>query len=438
MVPDSRMRLSVKNDWSRRIIICLSMGMSTIFAYTNANAQVDSSGPGYNLAKQKDVNGMLRKLFKKKTTAEPSPNALSVTMLPVLGYNPSFGFNIGINLMLGKQFGLKSNTIYSVFNASATYSTKGVATLRARHNMFTPGNKWNWQGDWQFSSMGIVDYGIGTGNNYRSSAFYVNDMPTKNSDSSFPIKYSYIQFFEKAYRKVGRFTYVGLGVDFNIFEDIVDEKKRPGKPTPHQLYSQKHGFDSTNYSANGFLLAFQFNSREHPVRSYGGVYADLNIRFNQTWMGSTKNSVVVFYDVREYFKLSKNNPQHVLAFWQWASFRVGGQIPYLEMAGTAHDMYTRSGRAYTFGRFKGPSYACFESEYRFPITANKLLSGVCFVTVQTASDDRNKKVFNYWEPGVGAGLRILFDKNSRSCLCLDFAKGKYGSSGVFCGLNEVF
>jgi len=406
--------------------------------FTSVQAQEDSLQHDNNAPRETDVNDLLRKLFKKKVTQQKTDNKASVTLLPILGYNPSFGFNVGINLMIGKQFGLKTNTIYSVFNSSASYSTKRIGTLRARHNMFTPMNKWNLQGDWQFSSMGIVDYGVGTGQKYKGSDFYVNDMPVKNGDSAFPIKYNYVQVLEKVYRKVGKYTYLGLGVDFDIYNDIIDEKRISGKFTPHQRYSKENGFDSINYSSNGFLLAFQFNSREHPVRAYRGVYADVNLRFNQTWMGSSKNSIQLIYDVREYFSLSKRNPQHVLAFWQWASFKLSGEVPYLEMQGTAHDMYNRSGRGYTFGRFKGPSYACFETEWRFPITSNKLISGVCFLTLQTASDNRSKKVFSYWEPGAGAGLRILFDKNSRSALCLDFAKGKYGSSGVFCGLNEVF
>jgi len=66
------------------------------------------------------------------------------------------------------------------------------------------------------------------------------------------------------------------------------------------------------------------------------------------------------------------------------------------------------------------------------------LSGVFFFNLQTASNDRQKQVFEYWEPGIGGGLRILFNKHSRSALCLDFAKGRYGATGVFCGLNEVF
>lgn len=67
------------------------------------------------------------------------------------------------------------------------------------------------------------------------------------------------------------------------------------------------------YSANGILLAFQFNNREHPIRSYGGIYFDINVRFNQKWMGSTRNSTQVIYDFRKYWSLSKRNPEHVLA-----------------------------------------------------------------------------------------------------------------------------
>jgi hypothetical protein len=47
-------------------------------------------------------------------------------------------------------------------------------------------------------------------------------------------------------------------------------------------------------------------------------------------------------------------------------------------------------------------------------------------------------MFSAWDKGAGAGLRILFQKQSRSTLCIDFAKGEYGSSGIFFGLNEVF
>lgn len=401
-------------------------------------AQDDTLPPKKGIPAQKDVNDILRAILKKEPKPKPDHKA-AITLLPMLGYNPSFGFNIGVNMMAGKQFGLKSNTIYSVFNVSASYSTKQIATLRARHNMFTPENKWNWQGDWQLSAMGIVDYGTGTGQgkNIRQG-FYFDDLPTRNSDSAFPIKYNYVQLFEKVYRKVAKHLFVGAGVDFDIYTAIDDKRLADGRATPHERYSERNGFDQKSYSANGFLLGVQYNNREHPVRSYSGIYADVNVRFNQSWMGSSKNATQLIYDFREYISLGKQSPDHVLAFWEWGSYKLSGEIPYLEMPGTAHDTYQRSGRGYTFGRFKGPSYLCFETEYRFPILANRLVSGVCFFNFQTASDDHFKDVLDYWELAGGAGLRVLFDKKSRSALCLDFAQGRYGSWGIFCGLNEVF
>jgi outer membrane protein assembly factor BamA len=208
--------------------------------------------------------------------------------------------------------------------------------------------------------------------------------------------------------------------------------------TPHQLYSKRHNIDTAHYSANGLLVSLQYNDREHPLRSYRGLYADLNFRFNQNWLGSNRSAIQLQYDIRKYWSLSTRHPAHVLAVWHFASYLLSGELPYLALPYTASDTYNRGGRGYTLGRFKGPSYAYLEGEYRFPITRNDLISGVCFFNLQTASNDFNRKVFEFWEPGGGAGLRILFQKDSRSTLCIDFAKGRYGSSGIFFGLNEVF
>ncbi len=404
------------------------------FFCIDLNAQKDTSVP------VKDVGDILQKVFKKtpdttkKTTSKPS-----FVILPTLSYNPSFGFVIGAKLTGGKQFGTPENTIYSVFGLEAIYTSKGIISLKARHNIFTEGNKWNFQGDWQLSKYGVTDYGIGTGNSsYRTDAFILGQFPVKDKDSAFPIKYSNVRLFERAYRKVRPNLYVGGGLMIDIYQNIEDIRMDTGKITPHQVYSLRHGFDLNDYSLNGVLFALQYNTREHPIRSYGGRYFDLAIRYNPEFLGSSQNSVQLQYDYRQYWSLSKRNPEHVIAFWHWASYKLSGNVPYLVMPSTASDTYNRGGRGYTLGRFKGPSYAYFETEYRFPITANKLLSGVAFFHLQTASDALEKKIFQSWESGVGTGLRILFQKETRTTMCIDLAKGRYGAWGLFFGLNEAF
>jgi outer membrane protein assembly factor BamA len=418
----------------RIVLLMLFAGcmFSTVRAQDTARRDSDA-------VPETDLADVIKKILKKRPDSIKTTGRVPLAILPSIGYNPSMGFIIGAKISGGLQKGSPSNTNYSVIGLEAVYSSKGIITVQARHNIFTAFNKWNFQGNWQFSKYGQVDYGLGTGyRKYRSHGFVINDLPTRNGDSSFPIKYNYVRLMEKVYHRIGAHSYLGGGLNFDLFAKIDDEKVGNTFSTPHERYSLRHDFDPKNYNACGALLTFQYNTREHPIRSYGGIYLDLSFRFNHELLGSTKNAVQFSFDFRKYWSLSKRNPAHVLALWLWSNYRLGGDIPYLALPYTSSDTYNRSGRGYTLGRFKGLSFSYFETEYRFPITRNKLLSGVCFFNLESGSNDFNKKLYSAWEPAGGAGLRILFQKQSRTTICIDFAKGNYGSSGIFFGLNEAF
>ena len=84
-------------------------------------------------------------------------------------------------------------------------------------------------------------------------------------------------------------------------------------------------------------------TRDNPNRAYKGIYSDIGIRMNQEWMGSSKNAVQLTTDFRKYFSLSEENPEHVLAFWNYGSYRISGRLPYLDLPGTGKDSFVRSG-----------------------------------------------------------------------------------------------
>jgi hypothetical protein len=433
-LPSSVSTRAISFVWNA-VFILLTITVSSSYLYGQDRVPKDTAA-----IETTDILDVAKQLFKiKEDTASVALNKPSVSLLPVIGYNPSFGGVIGINMVAGRQNGDPANTAYSVYALGVTYGTKGILTFQARHNIFKPENKWNYQGNWQFSKYGLLDHGLGTGEKgFCSPEFAVGDYPITVADSAYPIKYNYLRLYEKIYRKIGAHTFAGIGLSLDVFNKINDVKYSDSTSTPHHRYSLKHGFDPGRYSANGLLFAFQFNNREHPIRSYGGIYFDINLQIDHKWMGSTSNALQVFYDFRKYWSLSERNPEHVLAFWHWASYLLSGELPYLEMPYTGSDTYNRSGRAYTIGYFRGPSYAYFETEYRYPITRNKLISGVVFMNFQTASDDFNQKIYQGWNVGAGAGLRILFQEDSRSAVCVDFSQGECGASGIFFGLNEVF
>jgi outer membrane protein assembly factor BamA len=240
------------------------------------------------------------------------------------------------------------------------------------------------------------------------------------------------------YAKVGKKSYFGAGVNLNYRFNIFDKNLTSTFTTAHYNYSVEKGFNPSKYFANGVVFAYQYNSREHPLRSYGGIYSEVGLQVNTRFLGSSKNAVQFYYDFRKYWSLSKRYPMHVIALWSLGSIQVGGKLPYLELPNTSSDFYYRSGRGYTIGRFRGPSYFYFESEYRFPITRNKLLSGVAFINTATTSNSQNKDFFRFFGTAAGVGLRILFQKAKRTVICADYARGEYGAYGIYFGLNEVF
>ena len=392
--------------------------------------------PADNLSEQYDVGDLAHDIFYPNRTRDPFRKSSGITVIPNIAANPSIGFQLGIKAVAGKKLGTDPRTFMSVAATSASITTKGIIYFYVNHNVFTNGNKWNLQGSLVAAKTVTPDFGLGIGNAAMGSE---EDKVLSNPDRKGYVLHSmFFNFREKVYKEMMRGFFVGAGVSFDIRTKIEDRITAANVLTPYKIYSDRYGFDQNNYMSNGLLFSVQYTTRDNQNRAYKGIYADAGFRLNQTWMGSTKNALQFTTDFRKYFSVSERNPEHVIALWNWGSYIASGALPYLELSGTGKDAGFRSGRGYTVTYFKGTQYNYSEIEYRFPITRNKLLSGVTFFNIQTANDEMGTKLFEQWQPGGGAGLRILFNKSTRTNLCLDYAFGKYGRRGFFLGLNEAF
>jgi len=382
--------------------------------------------PTDTLSEQKDLMDLIRKLFNSKKP-DSTKKKSNVTVLPAIGYNPSIGFLLGINFLKTFYNGDPATTKLSATQLDFSYTTKHLIIARFRTNIFTKDNKWNLQGNWQYTRNYVKDFGL-------------SEEARQDPPVEYPIRFNYFRFTQKAYRSLGNNFFAGGGISIDMRNDIgVTNPDSTYTTNPHDNYSTDKGFDTRKYFVNGLIANFQYNSKDHPNRPFKGTYAELYARYNTKLLGSSEESGQLYTEVRKYWSLSHENPEHVIAFWYWGSYLLWGKMPYLELPATEYDTYNRSGRGYTLGRFRGPSFADIEAEYRFPISKQtKTLSGVVFASFQTASDEDNKGIFKYWEPAAGAGVRILFNKKSRTNICIDYARGRYGSSGIFFALNEAF
>jgi len=288
-------------------------------------------------------------------------------------------------------------------------------------------------------------FGLGTNSpkvDFENQFSFQGDLLDETT-GEYSMNYSYAIFHQIINRKLVENIYGGIGYQLDKYWNIqdlnLDLDATPKQLTPHYTYSKKHGFNPEKYTTSGLSLNMIFDSRDNQINPYTGYFAKINYRYNPEFLGSTKNSSMLWTEFRSYTGLSKSNPRHLLAFWFFGSFETSGDVPYFTLMSVGGDKKARSGRGYIAGRYRGENMLYGEIEYRFPILRKtQTLSGVVFLNAVTATNHAfNENLFDYVQPATGVGLRVLINKHTRLTVSIDFGIG-YKSSGFYFAGGETF
>jgi outer membrane protein assembly factor BamA len=320
----------------------------------------------------------------------------------------------------------------------------------AKPNVYTKNNRFYLQGDWRFYLYSQPTYGLGTNSPAIPDSlqdFNFSWAGEGGPDDSiyFPMKFNYVKFHEIVNIEVKENFYAGIGYHLDYYYSIKDEYYRPATDTslaletPHHYWSNKYGFDSSQYILSGLSANLLYDSRDNQVNSYKGIYANINYRYNFNVLGSNQDASNLWVEFRAYKSLSKKLPRNVLAFWVFGDFNLTGDMPYMTLPALGEDQRARSGRGYTNGRFRGKNIVYGEVEWRFPISrCSQILGGVLFLNA-TTTDNPNTGLglFGSVMPGAGVGIRVMVNKYFRTNINLDIAFGKNTSGFYFSG-QETF
>lgn len=379
----------------------------------------------------------LPELFKKKDSIynlKPFKDSFFL-VIPIIGSSPATGFLYGaVSQYTFKGKGIKDK--YSSFNLGATYTTNKQLLVNAKNTLLLNHNKIYFSGDWRYYIFSQDNYGLGSDIivTARDNSDFVLDALAQ------PMDYDYLKFHQTVSFRIAGDFYAGGGVHIDGYTNIKDKMLDVPNSvlTEHYKYNKKYGFSTNEYYINGLSLNFVFDSRDNQVNANNGWYGNINFRANPTFDENQASSSVLFTEFKYYIPLSERNLQHVLAFWTYGQFLTHGDLPYLNLPSLGWDKTSRGGRGYTQGLLRGQNLAYLESEYRFPITCNQLISGTVFANFTTASDkDRQIKLFHSVQPAIGIGLRILIDKATRTNLILNQAWGRH-SKAFYLNAGEAF
>ncbi|HTQ64544.1 MAG TPA: BamA/TamA family outer membrane protein [Puia sp.] len=360
-------------------------------------------------------------------------------IIPIIASNPSAGFIFGAGLTYAYQSPPKSIRLSSV-TANASYSSKGLLNLNMKSNVFALSDKLILNGDWRFLINNETTYGLGTKKYSSTSDVDINGYETDGDSLGQILKYDQIRLYETGSWELFRNFFAGIGIHYDYYANIKDETVQDGDTANsyHYQYSISHGFNPQKYTATGLSLNFLFDSRDNQVNAYRGFYANANYRVNLLGLGSSKSSTMLLTEYRSFHSLDSRH-RNVLAFWFYGNFVLTGEVPYLLLPALGYDQRQKTGRGYTFGRFRGEDMLYGETEYRFPISRyTGILGGVLFANATTTTNKMEDiLLLEYLRFGYGGGLRIMLDKKSRTRLEIDAGIANK-TVGFYLGAQETF
>jgi surface antigen Omp85-like protein len=409
------------------VVLRLTMVSMALLAATRA---ADAQAPEERATSEtSDVIDVLRGWFQGDQ-AEPraafDPTSRMVAFAPVIGYKPESKLILGAAGNVAYFRGDPLDTRISSGILSATITTEGQTAINFRYGHFARGDRWKVDGDNRFQWTSQNTYGLGA---------------ATQSSARVNAKYDFFRVYNSVYRAVQRGVFVGAGLHFNTETNVRprDDMQSAWSTSGYIQYSELHDLPLDSQTSGGVSASIMYDTRDNPINADRGSMANVSYRpFFKGFLGGDTNWQELSLDARTYVSLSTDR-RHKLAFWFWGDLVTTGVAPYFDLPAIGMDTYGRSGRGYGEGRYRGERLVYGEVEYRGPLSSTGLLGWVAFLNTTTLTNlQEGERLFDNFAPGAGAGLRLLFNKHSRTNICFDLGFGKDGSRGVYLAVQEAF
>jgi len=362
------------------------------------------------------VSHLLYKQFNDRIdTGNNQSTKLSISPAPIIEFSEATGFVVGVDASAAFNTSKNLPTNLSTFVGALKYTSKKQLLLPLQSTIWLAANKWVIIGDWRYLDFPQDAFGYG---GY-----------TQLSDK-YVIDYKHFRFYETILKNIAPNWYAGLGYQLDYHWGITEKGLAVGIVSGYQ----KYGFTNSSTSS-GFVLTLLYDTRKNPINpEVGNSFASVQLLQNTTLLGANNNYTTLTLDARRYLKM----PWHtLLALWGYGVFTLDGKPPYLDLTGTGLDSYNNTSRGYQQGRYVSKNMLAIEAEWRFNLSKDGLFGGVVFANT-TAVSEMLTNQFQKLAPGFGIGLRVRFNKFSKTNIAFDYGVGTGGSRGYAGNIGEVF
>jgi len=367
--------------------------------------------PKKDSIQQKDLVDIIAKMININANLEKRDNRnVRFSLFPTqsnANTNKALVTTINISFLLGNEATTNISTVY--FIPYISFSNQYGFQLQP--NIWLENNRWNFTGEYFILNFPQSTWGLG-GNSGEESETLVES--------------KHLRIYQNALVRL--FPRLAVGVGYALdrhFAIYVTEQDK---------------LNIKDYQANTVSSGFTFpaivDTRRNSINPERGMMSAITYSLYLPALGSDDKWQSFFWDVRKYLPFSTQKPS-ILAFRSFYWTVISGKAPYFDLPSVRWEPALGSAsRGIQKGRYRSNAMLYAESEYRFGISANGLWGGVVFANV-TAPSEYGTQNFKYWHPAAGAGVRLKFNKYSRTNVTFDFGMSKEYFS-VYLNIGEAF
>ncbi|HQZ24544.1 MAG TPA: BamA/TamA family outer membrane protein [Flavobacterium sp.] len=362
--------------------------------------------------KQVDGIDYLIKLFKINKSQEKIENKkVNFSFFPVDASNAGdrvLVSSFNATFLLGEKENTNNSTVYLI----PYISFNNQFGIELYPTIWLKENSWNFVGEYFGLNFPQDTWGLG------------GDTPESNETL---VDGKTLRFHQNVLKGILPNLAVGLGYQYDEHHELEIKETNIDADIPK--------ITTNKTISSGVSLPIVFDNRKNINNPQNGMYASATYLYNDKSLGSDTKWQSLFIDARKYFSIPYARSVLALRSYYWTI--LSGETPYFDLPSTRSEPGTSSSsRGLQKNRYRSNAMLFFETEYRFNITQNGFLGGVVFANTTSASEYDTQN-FNYWQPSIGAGVRLKFNKYTKVNVAFDFGISKDYAS-VYLKIGEVF
>lgn len=351
------------------------------------------------------------------------PHKRSFFPLPVLGYSPEKGLEIGAAMLYSfytsKDPVLRNSTI----NLIPSVTTESQLKIDLKTDIWTDANNWHFKSNLRYHDFPINFYGLG-------------DTTRKAGATLLDNKRYKVQL--EAERRITGHFYAGLSL---LYQKDTYKAREDKGVYPDMSLVDKEGGHVTFIGATGI-----FDNRDNQNYTRRGTWVRLNISYAPGFI-SKHELWKIDGQLRHFVSIS---PKSTVGFNGLFNSLQGSRLPFYLLPEMGNDLMMRG---YYAGRYRDQNYLAGQVEYRYFLDP-KIPINIWFVHMQPkfalAAFGASGAVFNnhdiamsHFKPSYGLGVRWFYDEGARLTVRIDYAWGEKRSgeqrqSGLYLSLAEAF